>query len=146
MYDTEREESTQLNGMGGWLAFLVACLTALWPLAGLVTIYEGFITIERTLDVDGSAAWLRHKRLIWLFFAAGTVTLMLAGYRLYREHVKASVRFAVYAIWLAGPALNLAAILAGILIAGVPYAGCGFWPGFSSIVFPWSWRRLPRPT
>ncbi|NLC24984.1 MAG: DUF2569 domain-containing protein, partial [Oxalobacter sp.] len=60
---------------------------------------------------------------------------ILAGYRLYREHEKASVRFAIYAIWLAGPILNLGAILAGILILGMPYAGGGFWQGFVSIVF-----------
>ncbi len=135
MYEAIRERSPHLKGVGGWLAFLVVSLVLLWPLGGLISIYEGFVNIEQTFDVTGLASWRQHKTMTWLLFIVSTVTSMLAGYRLYKEHAKESVRFAIYAIWLAGPILNLTAIMAGILILGVPYAGGGFWQGFASIVF-----------
>lgn len=135
MYQSSREKSPKRQGMGGWLAFLVVNLLALWPLGGLVTIYVGFTRIEETFGVAGLSAWEDYKKVTWLFFLASATVSILTGYRLCRVRDKTSVRAAIYGIWLAGPVLNLAALLVGRLVLRVFCAGGSFWQGACSVAF-----------
>lgn len=135
MYEAVRERIPHLKGMGGWLAFLVVTLMVLWPLSGLIGIYESFAQIEQTVDVAGTAAWQKYKVVNWLLFIVSAVVSFLAGYRLYKAHDKESVHFAVYAIWFAGPVLSLAASMTGLILLNAPYVEGGLRQGLANIVF-----------
>ena len=135
MYESSREKSPKRQGMGGWLAFLAANLLVLWPLGGLVTIYIGLAKIETVFGVAGLPAWEDYKAITWLFFLASASISILTGYLLCRVREKVSVQAAVYGIWLAGPILNLASLLAGKLVLRVGCAGGSFWQGVGSVAF-----------
>lgn len=135
MYESSREKSPKRQGMGGWLAFLAVNLLVLWPLGGLVTIYAGFAKIEAEFGVAGLPAWESYKTVTWLFFLASATVSILAGYCLCRVRDRISVQAAIYGIWLAGPVLNLAALLVGRLVLRVSCAGGSFWQGVCSVGF-----------
>lgn len=128
MYETLRERSSPLSGMGGWLAFLVVSLVMIWPLAGLMTTDEGLRYFGQHNEIAASLVWQEYSNVIWMLFVLRSVLSILAGYRLYRVRDRESVHFAIDVIWLAGPVLNLVSIMTGIMVVDTPlYAGVRFW-------------------
>lgn len=117
------EKNSQLLGVGGWLALLVLGLTILGPLMGLGRISQEFESVEKTYPhLVANAAWIQHKQLSWLVFAATAAVSISAGYRLWKIHTSKSVRFAIVALWITGPLGNLAYLFVAAITFGTSIA------------------------
>jgi hypothetical protein len=111
---------SQLSGVRGWLAFLVISLTILGPIQGLARMNREFETAEEKFpNLHSDVSWILYKRLSWYLFAAMAAVGIAAGYRLWKAHVKESVRFAIVALWLVGPGAWVGGIAAMLVAFGI---------------------------
>lgn len=110
----------QLSGVGGWLSLVVVGLIILGPLLGLGRLTEELRSAEEAFpNLASNSAWHTYKQLAWTIFAATVAISISAGYRLWKIHIYESVRFAILALWLAGPAGQLAYIVAALFSFGL---------------------------
>lgn len=108
-----------VSGVGGWLGLLVVGLTILGPLIGLGKMSNEFRdAVEQFPQLADNAQWQNYKQISWLIFTASSVISFSAGYRLWKIHFPESVRFAILALWLAGPLGNVLYVIAAVVIFG----------------------------
>lgn len=103
---------SQLVGVGGWLVLLIVGLTILGPLVGFGRMAEEFEMAEKQFpSLLNNPVWHQYKQLCWTIFAATVAIGVSAGYRLWKIHVKESVRFAIIALWIIGPVAHIVPIV-----------------------------------
>lgn len=95
-----------LQGVGGWLAFLIVSMGILSPLMSL-----SFYFRSASFQEDGSVMHL-------LAVLAGCALFVAGAWRLYRRHVWSSVRFAIMALWAGSFALGALAYLFLFFVGG----------------------------
>ena len=98
-----------ITGTGGWLGLLIFGLSVLGPLKGYSDLSSGFRdTLEKFPQLAGNSQFQNYKQISWLIFSASVVISVSAGYQLLNIHFPKSVRFAILALWSAGPLVNVA--------------------------------------
>jgi hypothetical protein len=108
-----------ISGIGGWLALLIVGLMILGPLTGFGRLSEEFRdTLERYPQLTANSQWQNYTQVSWLIFATTASVSFAAGYRLWKVRSPDSVRFAILALWLAGPIGNALYIILGATIFG----------------------------
>lgn len=109
-----------VRGVGGWLYFLIIVLTILGPLVGLGRLASEIQNTETQMpDLVSIPVWDQYKSALWIVTFAAAVLHVVAGYRLAKFHVWKSVRFAVFALWCAGPGTAIPILLAAWLFFGL---------------------------
>ncbi|MBN9462394.1 MAG: DUF2569 family protein [Burkholderiales bacterium] len=113
-----------ISGVGGWLGFLIFGLTILSPLSGFGKLSSEFRdALEQFPQLAGNSQWQNYKLMSWLIFTTSAVISFSAGYRLWKAHFNESVRFAILALWLAGPLANILYMASAFLIFGDSVGG-----------------------
>lgn len=113
--------------MSGWLGLLVVGLTILGPLSGFGKLSNEFRdALEQFPQLAGNSQWQNYKQMSWLIFTVSAAISFSAGYRLWKIHFPESVRFAILALWLAGPLGNVFYIVIAYLIFGDNLGGSVF--------------------
>ncbi|HMN14365.1 MAG TPA: DUF2569 family protein [Bellilinea sp.] len=108
-----------ISGIGGWLGLLVVGLTILGPLSGFGKLSNEFRdALEQFPQLAGNSQWQNYKQMSWLIFTASAAISFSAGYRLWKIHFPESVRFAILALWLAGPLGNILYMASAFFIFG----------------------------
>lgn len=112
-------KNLNISGVGGWLGFLVIALMILGPLLGFSTLTEVFRgAVDQFPQLAFSMQWQKYEQASWLIYVASAAISFSAGYRLWKNHSPESVKFAILAIWLAGPLGNVLYMVAAIIISG----------------------------
>jgi hypothetical protein len=112
-------KNPHISGIGGWLGLLVIGLMILGPLLGASKLSHGFSdTLKQFPQLANNAPLENYKQVSWLIFAVSASVSFAAGYRLWKIHFPKSVRFAVLALWLAGPLSNVLYAISAIAIFG----------------------------
>lgn len=115
-----------VSGVGGWLRLLIVGLMVLGPLMGLGSLANEFHDAEKQFpQVVTNIQWSIYKLTSWLIFATLAAISFSAGYRLWQIHSSESVRFAILALWLAGPVGNLLYVVSALVIFGAQLGGNG---------------------
>ncbi|MDO8273635.1 MAG: DUF2569 family protein [Gammaproteobacteria bacterium] len=110
-------KNTNISGVGGWLAFLVFGLMVLGPLGGYGQAYgELNDALKQFPQLANNPQWQSYQQFTWLFVAVSTTMSFSAGYGLWKIHSPESVRFAILALWLAGPLVNLFYLISVVVI------------------------------
>ena len=108
-----------VSGVSGWLGLLVVGLMILGPLMGLGQLSNEFHeAVEQFPQLANNPQWQNYKQVSWLIFTTSAAISFAAGYRLWKIHFPESVRFAILALWLAGPLGNSLYVIAAITIFG----------------------------
>jgi len=112
-------KNVNISGVGGWLAILVVGLTIIGPLWGFSELSTYFRkSVEEFPRLASNARWQNYEHASWLIFTASAVISFAGGLRLWKTHLPESVRFAIIALWLAGPLANVLYIVSAIIIFG----------------------------
>lgn len=113
-----------ISGVGGWLGLLVVGLTILGPLLGFSQLSNELGAAMREFpQLANNAQWQNYTQVSWLIFTASASVSFAAGYRLWKIHFPESVRFAILALWLAGPLGNVLYVTSAITIFGSKAGG-----------------------
>jgi hypothetical protein len=113
-------DDSELRGVGGWLGLLVfgmlvgAPLSLLAGAAGTIGSAEQANPALATLPVWQQVTWL-----IWGFSLAQAAIHATGAWRLITRQVPQTVRFAIGALWIGGPLLNVIGNLTIDTVAGV---------------------------
>ena len=115
----------RLYGIGGWLQFLIISLMILSPLVAFGQTLSEIKTQEAGIqNLVDNPLWQSIKITIWTFTAIQCSLIISAGFRLWKDHRRTSVRYAITMLWIAGPLLSLIAVLVIAFIGNVdPFAG-----------------------
>ena len=115
----------RLHGIGGWLQFLIIALMVLSPLVAFgQTSGEINMQEESVANLADNPLWQSIKVAIWTFTAIQCSLLFSAGFRLWKDHRWASVRYTIATLWIAGPLLSLIAVFVMAFIGKLdPFAG-----------------------
>ncbi len=123
-----------ISGIGGWLLFLIVILMVLGPATGLGRLTNEIQDVEKKFPALAvNLQWTHYKQASWLILAASAAIGFSAGYRLWKIHAAESVRFAIVALWLAGPLGNLCFLVASLLIFGLR-ANASVMPGMLGVI------------
>lgn len=135
--------SREVKGVGGWLAFLMISLAILSPLRNFFGFYVNVIVMEKVKHLAGNPLWTTYKVIVLVLMVLGCTLLILAAYRLWRDRVWRSVRFAIMAMWLAGVGLDALALVVLFCVFGGGFAMVAWQNGIqgvlSGMVFPVIW-------
>lgn len=97
-----------LLGVHGWLFFLVISLMILSPLVTVGSLYSEFEQVERSFPrLRNVAVWKDYKWVAWALVLSALAFKITAGYRLKTVFQSSSVGFAILALWVTGPGLDL---------------------------------------
>ncbi|QDJ44999.1 DUF2569 family protein [Bordetella hinzii] len=109
-------------GIGGLLWLPITGLIAFGPLLAISQTLKSLTDAEKLYPtLPTIQAWADYKTAVWVLIAITCVISVTAGYRLLHGREPHIVRFAVWAIWLRGPAMVLAdAYLANALLKMSP--------------------------
>lgn len=120
---TVPEDGDPLAGVSGWLGFLVVALIVLGPLATVV-LTAGQLSDTKTLypEVEGTSLWREAQIVTWISVAAFCLISVYAGLRLWKKLVWSSVWIAIACLWIAGPLLSIASLIALDEMGGEPNA------------------------
>jgi hypothetical protein len=103
----------QFDGVAGWLGFLVASLIVLGPILSIVTTALELSNTEQLNPwVQYNPLWKTALFIAWGSVAAYSLVSIYAGIRLLRKHVPSSVVIAILCLWVAGPLLTWAGLIA----------------------------------
>jgi Protein of unknown function (DUF2569). len=115
-------EKTELKGVGGWLAFLVLSMALLSPARTLYGYYRDVVVTERNMGLAGNPVWETYTTIVLILVVIGCLLFFLAAYRLYRQHVWRSVRFAIVAMWVACTGMDAIGMVALYFVFGGEFA------------------------
>ena len=117
------EKGDPLVGVSGWLGFLVVALIVLGPLVTIV-LTAGQLNDTKTLypEVVGTSLWRDAQIVTWISVAAFCLISVYAGLRLWKKLVWSSVWIAIACLWIAGPLLSVASLIALDEMGGEPNA------------------------
>ena len=116
--ETKATESLSLSGVGGWLLFLIVILvfgaigvpsTASVLFREAEEAYPGLATIGN---------WITYKQVSWTIIACVSALLIASAYRLWKLHLRESVRFAIIVLWVTGPGFVVADSIAIVTTLG----------------------------
>lgn len=120
-------KNQNISGVAGWLGFLIIGLMVLGPIVGFGRLSGEFReAAEKYPQLAYSPEWKAYVNVSWLIFSAAAAMSFSAGYRLWKIHEVASVRFAIFILWLAGPLSNVLYVLAAAAIFGTNADGNAF--------------------
>jgi uncharacterized protein DUF2569 len=109
----EKSYPQYFDGVAGWLGLLVASLIVLGPVLSIVTTALSLADTERLYPgVQYSPLWKDAQIITWTSVGAYCFVSIYAGVRLLRKHVPSSVGIAIICLWLAGPLLAIAGLIA----------------------------------
>ncbi len=107
----QSSDQVKIQGVGGWLGFLVFTLVFGGPVIGLLMTYTGLGVAEtHNSMLAGMSEWLHYKYAAWLLFLCAATLSIWAGVALMKGTNRIVVTFAVICLWLTGP---LVAIIDG---------------------------------
>jgi len=99
--------------IGGGLALLIFGLMIGGPLWSILSTFNNIEeAIQKYPRLIQLPAWGTYKFTCWAIVLGAATLHISAGYRLWKIHTPASVRFALIALWVAGPGTVLLDILA----------------------------------
>ena len=107
-----------LAGIGGWLAFFVATLAVIGPIAGALGTVGNLYGNPQVATFFGRN-WPTVQFLEWSVFAAGVAISWFVAWRLVRVRVWKSVRIAVAGLWAMAILPGLAEMVGISLISGM---------------------------
>ena len=107
-----------LSGIGGWLLFLIVMfLLSAIGFAG--TAHVLFSEAEEAYpDLVTMGNWITYKQVSWSIVACTSALLIASAYRLWKIHLRESVRFAIIVLWVAGPGFVVADSIAIVTTLG----------------------------
>lgn len=112
------DKKAELVGVGGWLAFLVFVFILVGPLTSIASVYvELASAVNIYPEISITAEWRSYKSLIWFIVLVTSLISITAGLLLVFKRESTSVSFAIFALWIKGPA----SIVFGILTLQVIY-------------------------
>lgn len=115
-------KAAELKGVGGWLAFLVISLGVLSPLRTLYGYFRDVVLTEQDMGLAGNPVWETYTTIVLVLVVIGCLLFFLAAYRLYRQHVWRSVRFAIMAMWVACTGMDVIGMVALYVVFGGEFA------------------------
>jgi len=109
------------EGIGGWLAFLIAVLLVLAPAFGIVNNYIGLWLFEAAHPmVKGSSTWRAIEWTTWAGVLIQSSLLFTAGWMLRTRFRASTVKYAICLFWAGGPIAALATLAVLNSIVGAP--------------------------
>lgn len=133
----------ELKGVGGWLAFLVISMGILSPLRTLGGYYRDVILTERANSLSGIPVWETYKWVVLALVVVSAVLFLLAAYRLWKQPVWRSVRFAIMAMWLACTGMDVIGMMVLYFVFGADFAKMVWYDGmgqvFQGMIYPAIW-------
>lgn len=112
-----------LEGVEGWLRFLVVCLMVLSPLAifGRISaeIQEAETQFPNLLNLP---VWSQMKEISWIFGVIQGVLLVGAGFILWKTRLKSTPKRATMMLWIGGPLTTFMGLLAIAYVSKQPLA------------------------
>lgn len=123
------------RGVEGWLLVLILSMMILWPLMALGTLLSSIAGFEAVYARSQNIImWEQSKMVMWMLFGTSALLSLIAGWRLYVQHTRESVSFAMYAMWIAWPVLSLFMVIAAAVTLKNPHAGDVYSPAISHLV------------
>jgi tryptophan-rich sensory protein len=102
-------KNPNISGIGGWLVLLIMNLMLFGPLLGFGGLYAEFSRIGNEFPLLAkSPQWQSYEVATKLIFLVCSVIGIIAGHRLLKKHVRQSVCFAIFSLWIVGPLANMA--------------------------------------
>ena len=98
-------------GVGGWLALLIAWMVFLRPLAGAVLLNQMHVAATEDFRIIQNSTWLINTSIFWLIFLVVAVLSIYGGVRLWRDRTYASVRAAIWILWISTPIAAVALLI-----------------------------------
>lgn len=93
------KDKTELQGVRGWLLFLVIMLCVLSPLAAIGSMANTFMGLGETIPDSMSLQWHHYKTLIWALLGFCIALNVTAGAGLLTIRSPSSVRFTIGVLW-----------------------------------------------
>ena len=106
------------RGVGGWLAFLIAWMVVLRPLAGAVLLNQMHLAGTQNSAVIENSTWLINTSLFWLVFLVVAALSIYGGLRLWRDRSYASVQAAIWILWITTPIAAVALLISQAYLHG----------------------------
>lgn len=131
-----------LEGVGGWLRFLVVVLSILAPMFTLGQTASGISDTERMQPtIVALDAWRNIRMVLWAVALTQSAIFFAAGWRLANRLRPSTPRFAIACMWVGGPGMVIAGsallnVVAGQSAAAKVDAMNSFW---SSCVWAGIW-------
>lgn len=108
-----------LSGVGGWLYFLIISLMVLGPLKLIGQTYGSFAdTLDKYPQLANNPQWQSIKLYSWCLIMVSVAFSITTGYKLWKNHERASVRFAIQNFFLIQPAITLGIYIMPAIVLG----------------------------
>lgn len=127
-------KETVLKGVGGWLAFLVISMAVLSPVRTCFGYYRDIVLTEQNLNLSGNPVWETYTTIVLVLVVTACALFFLAAYRLYRQHVWRSVRFAIIAMWMACTGMDVIGMVLLYFIFGGEFVSMAWKSGMGEVI------------
>lgn len=130
-------------GIGGWLLFFILTRIVLGPPWNALRMTHRWNEIkEQVPDFAATYEFSLLQSISWSTFAVGTAISVTSGLLLWRWKSRRSVTIAIYALWMAGPALAIVSYVIALLVTdthpelsdlaifALPLASAVFWTAY----------------
>ncbi|MFJ3045427.1 DUF2569 family protein [Herbaspirillum chlorophenolicum] len=97
-------QEDEKNPLGGWFILTVIVVLIVWPIAGFAMFHSRMVGAEAYFsELTRRSGYVFLSLSIWWMFLITSALQVIAGWRLIYHRRWSSIRFALFAIWIAGP-------------------------------------------